>query len=238
MKSDKQTHWFNITLPKIKDDEEEIFWRHPVHPLQCNQIGLIYLDEGYDVRYQDGKKEVIAYRPTIRTKGEYDWIEAGHPLRVMFECWWNRQVKYSAFVFRDGNPLNTTQGNLVRKGEADPQEWKMAYMETQEFRIRSLQYMRSRDVIITGRGIDPKDYWTALGVPVWLRQMYFKDNPEDVKAIRGAYIKKIEATQLMQRIVKLKEKGNSLEQIRLILNLSTRKRVQYWLKKAQQLNDI
>lgn len=222
----------------IGEGEEEKFWRHPVHPIRCNQIGLLYVDEDYDVKYQDGRKEVVAYRHSERQKGDYDWIEAGHPLRVMFECWAGRQVKYSAFVFADGNPLNTTQENLVRKGEVNLQKWKDAYCATADFRTRSLEYMRKKDEILHKRGVDPVNYWSSFGLPIWLKQMYFKGNVTEVKGVRGPYIHKSESLELMVKILDLRESGRSHREIQEILNLSHINRVKYWLKKAERINDI
>jgi hypothetical protein len=238
MKNDQPLHWFNVKLPKIADGEEERFWKHPVYPVQCNQLGMIYIDEGYEIKYQNGKKEAISFRPEVRGKGVYTWIEIGHPHRIMFECWSGTQMKYSAFVFADGNPLNTTPENLVRKGDHDLEKWKAAYVATTDFRTRSLDYMKKRDEILIKRGVSPENYWESFGLPTWLKAMYFKGGTKKVKGIRSPYVQKFESLELMVKITELRQSGKSYREIQEILKLSHINRVKYWLKKAEQMKDI
>lgn len=228
------THLFDALPPKLEDGEEEIWFRHPKWPVQCNQLGILFFDDGEQVVGNQRDQYYLMYG---KKSSERHFL--GGRARIVMECY--HQLDYSGYQFhhRDCNPYNYSMENLVgfryKCKEMMPFLWN-----NQKFADRTIDYMNTRTGVLLKRGIDPVKYWKMMEIPKvvfnrWVRQSEF-EAPE--KSPRGKY--KIEARryEVIALIKKMKAQGKSNAEIREELGINSKNGLAYWLKIIKAENDI
>lgn len=227
MKAAPAKHFFECFPPLLNKDEEEVWFRHPILPLQCNQLGVIEYDEEVYTCTNQSKIKMV-------WNGKADWI--GTREKIVMDCYEGFSHKHYIFFHRDGNLCDFRYENLVGF-RSRTEEFKQHFQARKQFWKATLDYMDSRLPFIVARGIDPKDYWKIMDLPYELYVKWEKHYQGEYvpPKTRGAY--KTQSHKRMQEIRKLMDTGMGSRAIAVELDLK-RTTVQYWLKKIRDEKDI
>lgn len=142
-------HFFKATLPKLGDDEEEIFYNHPIYDLKCNQLGVVY--PGPEMKHFS--YTIIGDRYLI---GQGSNRKSSMINNLLYQCYTGNVDKAMRKIYPlDGNLLNKTPDNIVYP----PSLKKIAIENYNIFIDNTLQYMLARDKELKEKGIDPQLYW-------------------------------------------------------------------------------
>lgn len=231
----KAEHFFEAKYPTLEEHEVEIWYSHPKWDIKCNQLGVL-----------DFNEEILTFTYTsrdqykIRRKGEVNTYVLGSKERIVMECYTGQDCKGFNFFHVDANPLNLTFENLVFFRNKAP---GIDYYKRQkkEFIQRTLDYMKSREPLVQKRGISPEDYWTAMELPDWLIREWRVANGLPVKERtkvlkeRRQYVTGAEQEMLVVRIKELRQGGASWKDIQEILEIKSKSRLKYLVKKAEIL---
>lgn len=232
----KPKHYFQATYPILEEGEESIWYRHPEHPLSCNQLGMVVFDDGISWNFNRRGQ----YRYNL--KGKRNVFNLGSEEKVIYECLTGISHKGKSFLYKDANPYNRTFENLLPYKTISTDELIDANDRWREFLNASVDYMNSRKPLIEKRGIDPANYWSLMELPEWLTKLWAKGKPMPKSNIRkqadqarparpGGYVVnpwKIEKAALIH---KLSDEGLSQKKIAKIVGLKTNSGVVHWLKK-------
>lgn len=225
-------HWFDALPPTLDSGEEEVWFRHPKYPLQCNQLGGIMMDDCV-VGYTQVKNQ-------IRIQTTDDLIQVlGYKEKIVMECY--HQTFYSNYRFfhLDSNPLNFSEENLIGFRSKGP-EYKELVKRENDFHQRSLEYMLEKTENLENKGIDPVKYWETLLTPPQLIRdwtlIYSPEFRQGPQKKRGPYSKPQSADR-MHEIKQMRDLGMSCRKIAEELGVK-RNTVRYWLQKIKKANDI
>jgi len=159
-------HWFETMMPELEPGEKEIFFKHPVEDIKCNQLGVIYYDEEryvcYDTRTGSVVKEMEKWNKkltrAVATKN-----------KVIWECY--HQDKLDAgtqFLFTNGNPLDVTKANLLAITKLDPAVRQNASKIKKQFINASVDHLVKLEAKYKKKGIEPDLLQDLLQLPNWL----------------------------------------------------------------------
>lgn len=232
----KPKHYFEATYPVLEEGEEIIWYRHPEHPLSCNQLGMVFFDD--DIVWCFGRRNQYRYN----VKGNPKFFILGSEERVICECLTGISYKGKAFLYKDGNPYNKTLENLLPYKSINTDELKDANNRWREFVNASVDYMNSRKPLIEKRGIDPAEYWSLMELPDWLIKRWSKGTPMPKSRIRkkseqerpprpGGYVVNPWKLEKAALIHKLHDEGLSQKRIAELVGLKSNSGVVHWLKK-------
>lgn len=236
-------HYFEATYPVLEDHEEIIWFRHPKHPVQCNQVGMIVFDD--DVNWAFNGRD--QYRYWTDRKGNSKVL--GSPERVVSECYTGISHKSQSFLYRDGNPYNRTYQNLIPYRVINTAELKEANYKWKAFLKASVDYMNTRTPVLEKRGIVPAEYWALMELPDWLTKVWargqempktkLKKMKERDRPPRSApYVIKPWKLERAALIHKLRKEGKTQMEIAHIVGLRTNSAVSHWLKNYPDPEDI
>ncbi len=161
---DTELHYFNYKLPTLDEDQEEIIYHHPDYPIYCNQIGTLFVDEDLD-------SELIytSLNETLTLHWNRQKL-CKQKLKLIYECYTGETKRTHTLRNLDGNPYNTTYGNVVY----DEKYKEIALLNFMDFQHNSVSFMMKRDLWLKEREIEPCDYWSHFKLPNWLRIAYGK----------------------------------------------------------------
>ena len=225
-------HYFNY-LPKIEGEEKR--YRHPTFPLECNQWGIVFPDEGWDL-VQNGVGSLLARQ----TKKNGKKILVGSRHRIVWECYTQLSAKGTTILHQDGNFLNFSIENLISTLQLTPKENRKIYDRKKEFIVRSMKHMLKKDSILFEKGLDPCLYWELVQVPPLIMKEYLIWNGIEQRVVKTKINPEITAKRKenLENILTLKDAGHSNRQIASILSIKSPATVNYWLKKAENNYDI
>ena len=166
-------HLFEAKFPTLEDDEEEIFFHHPVHDIKCNQLGVIYCNESiYGVYDKRGTSMVRVTKTSI---------SVGTKCKVVFECYTGKTIHSPHFFYVNGNPLDLRKENLVVSGPLSGKE-REPYLKTKNRFIKaSVEHLLKLEAKMEVQGIDKTELHEMLLLPQWLigaRERYVAPAPK------------------------------------------------------------
>ncbi len=202
----KCTSLQDARLPQLEEDEEEVYFRHPIHPLKVNQLGAMYFDEGYN-EMEHSQSGGYLYTPGINGQ-KISYI--GAKPKIVWECYTGESDVKHKFWFADGNQLNLTKANLIPKFPGDKNK------ELQEiedvFIIKTMQWMEKCEKWCDRKGIDYDVFWSCLGFSFHLKS--------NIRAWKNKF------KRIQKKLEKLnsKKKGLSPESIAKIIATKSAKK--------------
>jgi hypothetical protein len=166
-------HLFEAKFPTLEDHEEEVFYQHPVHDIKCNQLGVIYCDEGTFGVYDKRGTSMVRVTKTS--------ISVGTKCKVVWECYTGETVFSPHFFFANGNPMDTRKENLVMSGPLSGKE-REPYLKTKNRFIKaSVEHLIKLETRMEAVGIDREQLYELLLLPQWLkatRERYVPPTPK------------------------------------------------------------
>lgn len=148
----------------LEDDEEEVFFQHPVYEIKCNQLGVLYYDEEVYASYDKGGSSVVRKIETATTPR----IVLGTKQRVIWECYMGRIFISPHFVYVNGNPLDTRFDNMKIVTDLPRKEWAK-YQETKRKFIKaSVLHLLEMEVRMQKMGLTKEELHSFLLLPNWL----------------------------------------------------------------------
>ena len=169
-------HLFEAKFPSLEDHEEEIFYQHPVHDIKCNQLGVIYCD--------DGTFGVYDKRGTSMVRVTKTSISVGTKCKVVWECYTGETVFSPHFFFANGNPLDLRRENLIMSGPLSAKE-REPYLTTKNRFIKgSVEHLIKIETRMEAVGVDKTELYEMLLLPHWLigaRERYVAPAPKHQK---------------------------------------------------------
>lgn len=155
-------HLFEAKFPTLEDHEEEVFYQHPIFPVKCNQIGVLYYEcEDDFVMYEKNNTFTITYKPTAET--------CGSKLRVVWECYTGVQAKGAHFHFVNGNPYDHRYENLLLSRSITRKESEKSLRVKRAFAKASLEHLLKVESKMEKIGFTQTDTWEILKIPYWLK---------------------------------------------------------------------
>ena len=159
-------HWFETMLPELEPGEKEIFFKHPVEDIKCNQLGVIYYDEEryvcYETRSGSAVKELEKWNKkrarAVATK-----------TKVIWECYHGDNLESGTqFLYTNGNPLDVTKENLLAITRLDATVRQNASKTKKQFINNSVDHLIKLEAKYKKRGIDSDLLHELLLLPNWL----------------------------------------------------------------------
>lgn len=194
-------HLFEAKFPSLEDDEEELFYQHPVYNLKVNQLGVIYCDEIEYAIYDKGDTSVVRDQKTRKS--------CGSKLRVIWECYTGEIIHSPHFLFVNANPLDTRKENLILSRQMGEKEKAPYLKKKKKFVEATVDHLMKMEARMEKRGIDRKQLYEMLILPYWAisaRQRKEEGLPPIVKA--GGYHGKT-TTEQADEVAKLFLQGLS-----------------------------
>jgi len=166
-------HIFECTVPP--PPEEFTYYRHPIYPLYCNDLGILFLDNDkweisfttkgtvnvskmydYDISLEDFMKEFHI----TKTVGASKAITLGPKERVVYECYTQRLAPKEHINLFNHNPWDLRKENLFTTHEVPSvypfrHEWKkdrLAFLDA------SAKEINKRILRINDMGYNPYTY--------------------------------------------------------------------------------
>lgn len=225
-------HYFNY-LPKIEGEEKR--YRHKQFPIEANQWGMLFPDEGWDLVHR-GVDCLLARE--IKKNGKKILVGIRH--RIVWECYTSLSAKGDTIFHRDGNFLNLSLENLVNKSELIGKEVTEIYRKKKDFVNYSVKYMLKRDSQLLAKGIDTSFHWELVQVPPAIMKEYLIWNGTEQRVVKTRAKPELTAKrkEKLKNILTLKDAGHSNSQIAIMLGVKSVATVNYWLKKAESNYDI
>jgi len=153
-------HYFNALPVTLHPDAEEVFYHHPKYPFYCNQIGIIYDDEGYTVSESGNDSLVLLELLSGKRR-----TSLGKKSRMIFECYHQVNIPLTRITYKDGNIFNNSYYNLFAELRSTKIEAKDYFKKEKDFWLRSKTYITNRNEKLLAAGINPEDYWSLLEIP-------------------------------------------------------------------------
>ncbi len=154
-------HIFEAKFPTLEDQEEEVFYQHPIHDIKCNQLGALYYEESKFAVYEKGDTSVV--RDQITRKN------CGSKLRVIWECYTGEIFPSPHFLFVNANPLDTRRENLVLSKPLTLAEREPYLRKRRKFVIESVKHLIKIEERMAKMGVEKEQLYAMLMLPYWLR---------------------------------------------------------------------
>jgi len=155
-------HLFQAKYPVLEPHEEEIFYHHPVEEIYCNQLGVLYYDEGVYSIYDKNESKQIRQQKTGRN--------IGSKMRVIWECYVGQIVSCPHFLYVNGNPLDTRFENIRKTSELSPKgkEWAELQKTKKKFIQKTVEYLLKLEARAEKVGMDKEQLYQVLMLPSWI----------------------------------------------------------------------
>jgi hypothetical protein len=162
----RSTHanYFEQVLPKLEDDEEEIWFTHPTENIKCNQIGfLVYDDQEYMMVDLPHKS---CYLRKKNPAGKFI-ISIGTKCNVVWECYHQKTTK-TRILHANHNENDYTFDNLHCTVGETAYEKVLRNKEKREWETRSAEILLEKEAAMAAKGLDKSTYRAFLMLPEWL----------------------------------------------------------------------
>lgn len=157
------TSLYDAKFPQLEDNEEEIFYRHPFHPLKVNQLGIIYFDD--DAVYSEHATSG-GYAYWVNSLKKYFYT--GMKIKCIWECYHNQILtKHTRFKLLDANPFNLTKENIVTKDSIV--NTRTVIKKEDSFIAKTIQWMENREDWCQRKGIETDIFWDAIGFSMFTK---------------------------------------------------------------------
>jgi hypothetical protein len=162
----RSTHanYFEQVLPKLEDDEEEIWFTHPTENIKCNQIGFLDFDD------QEYMTVDLPYKSCyIRKKnsaGKFV-ISIGTKCNVVWECY-NQKTTKTRILHANHNENDYTFDNLHCTVGETPYEKVVRNKKKREWETRSAEILLEKEASMAAKGLTKETYRALLMIPSWL----------------------------------------------------------------------
>jgi hypothetical protein len=210
MAEDYVPHLFELKYPTLPDGEEMIWFRHPQFPLQCNQLGLIVVDDNTYWTLSNDKFVFLVKKEN----GKFTKYNAPTDSRLVYECY-HGTISAQDFVFHaNDNIYDKSYYNLIsaRRG----QEIQKIYTKRRiQFLDNTVDYMISKSEYLLSKNIEPDDYWNLLALPKEIMKHYRKRLNINYVENRGRkeYLKGDAKLDLAKKCYDLRVSGMSYQKI-------------------------
>jgi hypothetical protein len=210
-------HLFNQKYPTLGPDEEIEWLRHPYLPLQCNQLGLIVMDDGVVWTSSNGCL-IFEYKDE---HGNLNKKRASSDERIVYECYFGTISPFCWIYQKNGNPYDLRPENLVVIDRKNP-EHKELRAKKSAFLYNTAEYMASKIPMLERRGIDPEYYWDLMCLPKEVMKVYYKymDLPQVEKKKINFRLSGEDKDYAAKKCYELREQGKTYEQIAKSMGLS------------------
>ena len=158
-------HYFECVLPRLEDDEEEIWFPHPVLDVKCNQLGILVFDEVEFSLLESHNK--TSYLRQIDLKTNKYIVSAGTKANLAWECY-HQRVTNSRIIHKNHNEWDFTMPNLYSPAEETPYEKVLRYKQKREWETRSAEVLLEKETSMAAKGLDKDTYRAFLMLPSWL----------------------------------------------------------------------
>jgi len=156
--------WWDCVLPKLEDEEEEVWFTHPTENIKCNQIGfLVYDDQEYmmvDLPYKS------CYLRKKNPAGKFV-ISIGTKSNVVWECY-NQKTTKTRILHANHNENDYTFDNLHCTVWETPYEKVVRNKKKREWETRSAEILLEKEASMAAKGLDKETYRAFLMLPSWL----------------------------------------------------------------------
>jgi len=210
-------HLFELEYPTLPEGEEVIWFRHPHFPLQCNQLGLIVVDDNVCWTISNDKLVLLVRRED----GKYSKFNTPTDYRLVYECY-HGTISKQDFVFHaNDNVYDRSYYNLIssRRGEEIQKHYSKRRIQ---FLDNTVDYMISKKEYLLAKNIDPEDYWNLMSLPKEIMKLYRKKQNINYVENRGRkeYLKGDAKIKLAKKCYELRVSGLTLQKITDMFDLS------------------
>lgn len=153
-------HIFEAKYPSLEDHEEEVFYQHPVHDIKCNQLGVIYCDDGILAIYDRRGTSMVRDLKTGKSFGT--------KTKIIWECYTGKVVHSPHFFFANGNPMDLREENLIMSGPLSDKARQPYLRIKRGFVQASVEYLVGLETRMAAVGIDREQLYEMLLLPRWL----------------------------------------------------------------------
>lgn len=152
------TTLFDPRSPILEQDEDELRFDHPLHPIYTNQIGVI--------RTADPEKWMSNYSFNYMAISSDDEVMVRLPVKtkLVYECYHQTLITQGHVLQINANALDYTLENLVYIGSHNSEIYKNYKKLTEELESKTIQYMIGRSVFLKKLGKNPERYWELAEV--------------------------------------------------------------------------
>lgn len=227
------THYFNYTPALIPEYEEEVFYRHPTFPVETNQLGALFPDEGYTITtWKDHGKIrvhcVATNLPIVNTSKS----------RMVLECYTGRRLSptKAQHVFLDGNEDNYSLNNLFLKGDLTPQQIAQSVHNRLLFREHSINYLKALEEKIRNKGLDLEKYLGFLKLPSWLLDRTLVKTKSQGTMHVSTKLPNAKNHEKMMRVIELRNMGYTRVQIQKEMGFINDSSIKYWIMKYNAIH--
>jgi hypothetical protein len=209
-------HLFNISYPTLGEDVEDIWYRHPEFPLQCNQVGLIVVDENVHWTISNGCLSLDYELNGERFKKRRGILDH----RLVYECYFGKLTLRDWIFYKNMNVYDLRPDNLITLRRGDP-DFKYYNKRKSDFIDNTINYMKRKSQILDKKGINPKDYWEMLSLPKDIIKEFRKQMGYDEETRRGRkYFRGEERLKIAKDCYELRKTGLSFWKISEKLGLN------------------
>jgi len=225
-------HYFSYTPALIPENEQEVFYRHPTFPVEVNQLGVLFPDDGYSINTWKGDEKIRVH--CLATNSA---LVNTSKSRIILECYLGQKLSptRSAYIFLDGNELNFCYTNLYMRDRLSEDQLEQAIQNKLLFRENSIRYLKNLEKKITTKGLDLEKYLGFLGLPGWLcKKALIKFKSKGSMKI-SSKLPNPGNMEKMMRVVRLKNIGYTQSQIVREMGFENKSSVTYWLIKYEAI---
>lgn len=161
------TNFFDAKPPILEDHEEEVFYKHPLHDIKCNQLGALFVnEEKYYVVY-------TVHGTYLRIREESGDLKfrdnIGMKQRVVWECYNSTVLNSGRQIYHvNGNVLDFSFGNLVPTGHRRNKEAQAILSTRRRFIKTSVETLLELEAKYEKRGMEKEQLYELLMLPHWL----------------------------------------------------------------------
>jgi hypothetical protein len=113
MRRQTQANYFELILPTLEADEEEVWFTHPFENIKCNQLGILDFDDQEYLMVDLPTKS--CYLRKRNHEGKFV-ISIGTKSNVVWECYHQKKYK-TRILHTNHNEKDYTFDNLYYTGE-------------------------------------------------------------------------------------------------------------------------
>ena len=169
-------HLFEAKFPTLEDDDDEVFFKHPVHAIKCNQLGILYYDESIYAVYE--KQDTAMVRHTATRKN------CGSKIRIIWECYSGEVAFGLHFLFVNGNPLDLRRENIRKSNTLTSKEREELLVVKRRFVKKSVEHLIMIEERAERLGMDITELHRFLLLPHWLQVARAKNGSPYIKNLR------------------------------------------------------
>ena len=156
--------WWECVMPKLEEDEEEIWFTHPTLNIRCNQLGALDFSEDEFLMVQMSSKGIY-----LRKKSENGKfvLSVGTKSNLVWECY-NQKTTNSRITHKNHNELDFTFDNLYCTEGENGYQRTMRTKIKKAWEARSARILLEKEKIMAAKGLDKETYRELLILPSWL----------------------------------------------------------------------